>query len=685
MNATEGEEREYHAFMTRKIQATLKAVHESVVARHQEMDEIKLQLQEHSRDLDHADKANLRQAADMASRVGEHAIEQRKKLERLLDSPYFGRIDSQMRDREHPSHIYIGVHSFADAESQEPLVHDWRAPISSMFYDFELGDAHYEAPEGRIDCSISLKRQYKIEKQEFRFMLESALNIQDNILQEELSRASDDKLKNIVATIQRDQNKIIRNDHARTLIIQGAAGSGKTSIALHRIAYLLYKYKDTIRSDEILIVSPNKVFAHYISQVLPELGEEMIRETTMETLADELLDGKYAFQTFAEQVAELLKNRDPNFGERVRFKATAEFLDQLDSYIHHVRRTNLQPAGVTIGIHTLDPGWLSVQFRKRSGLSVSEQINGVVNAIVEYMHFHHHKSVVGSERAQVRAQLRKMFSNTNLKTIYKDFYTWIGRPEMFKTAAKGAFEFSDVFPFVYLKMMLEGVKVRDQIKHVVIDEMQDYTPLQYRVISLLYPSKMTILGDRNQSVNPLSSSCAESIRDVLADAECVAMQKSYRSTVQITELAQSILHNPDLIPIERHGEAPGILGFRTKAKELDQIRKLVQEFPQSGFNSTGIICKTQKQADSLYELLRSEADVRLIDAKSLEFHTGIIIATAYLAKGLEFDQVIVPFCNEKEYHTPIDRHMLYVAVTRAMHKLTMTHTGGLSPFLAEQK
>lgn len=680
VNATEAEEREYHALLTYKIAAALRSVHEIAVARHHDLDEIKRQFREHSRDP--AEKASLRHAADLTSRVGQHAVDQRKKLERLLESPYFGRIDSRIGEGRGTASIYIGIHSFADADGDAPLIHDWRAPISSMFYDFELGEAHYEAPSGRIDCSISLKRQYRIEGQQFRFMLESSLNIQDDILQEELSRASDDKLRNIVASIQRDQNKIIRNDQAQTLIIQGAAGSGKTSIALHRVAYLLYKHKDTIRSDEILIVSPNKVFAHYISRVLPELGEEMILETTMEALADELLDGKYKFQTFAEQVSELLTGRDPRFGERVRIKATAEFLDQLDAYIDHVRGTNLQPVEIRLGAVTFDAGWIAVQFRKRSGLSVSEQINGVLSAIVEEMQFQHRKSMDRSEQAPVRSALRRMFSNTDLKGIYKSFYTWIGRPEMIAPAARSALEYSDVFPLVYMKMMLDRFKVRDQIKHVVIDEMQDYTPVQYRVISQLYPGKMTILGDRNQSVSPLSSSTAESIRHVLPDAECVYMQKSYRSTVEITELAQSIRHNPDLIPIERHGEKPRILGFQSKAAELEHILELVTAFPQSGYNSTGIICKTQKQADTLHHYLEAQANVQLLDAKSQKFSGGITIATAYLAKGLEFDQVIVPFCTHDEYHSAIDRQMLYVAVTRAMHMLTITHTGNISPFLA---
>ena len=681
-NATEADERAFHAEVTGKLGDALAAVRERVVARYEEMDQIKRQFQEQFRELDNADKANLRQAADMAARVGEHAVEQRTRLERLIESPYFGRIDVQMQGKSETTHLYIGVHSFTDPDGDGPLIHDWRAPVSSMFYDFELGEAHYQAPEGRIEGSISLKRQYRIEHQEFRFMLESSLNIQDDILQEELSRASDDRLKTIVATIQRDQNRIIRDDRTRTLIIQGAAGSGKTSIALHRVAYLLYRFKETIRSEDILIISPNKVFAHYISRVLPELGEEMIRETTMEALAEELLDGKFSFQTFAEQVSELLKDREPAFGERVRFKSTAQFLERLDAYVDHVRSENLRPAAISVGMTSIDPNWLAVQLRKRAQLAISEQINGALTAIMEHLHYAHGRPVTGPERTQLRADLRKLFATKNLKTMYKEFYDWIGHPEMLRPAVRGSLEYSDVYPLVYLKMKLEGFRVRDRIKHVVIDEMQDYTPVQYRVISRVYPGNMTILGDRNQSVNPLSSSTAESIRDILPDSECVYMQKSYRSTVEITRLAQSILHNPDLIPIERHGEEPRILGFRTRAEELEYLLGVVRAFPQSGYHSTGIICKTQKQADALFHDLRDVAGVRLLDAQSQEFSDGILIATAYLAKGLEFDQVLLPSCTARDYRSPIDRHMLYVGVTRAMHSLTITHAGEVSPFLA---
>ncbi len=578
---------------------------------------------------------------------------------------------------------YIGVHSFYDGEAESHLVYDWRAPISSMFYEFELGDAHYDAPEGRTPCEIRLKRQYRIENRELQFMLETSLNIQDDILQEELSRASDDKMKNIVATIQRDQNAIIRNDASHTLIIQGAAGSGKTSIALHRIAFLLYKYKDTIRSDEILIVSPNKVFAHYISQVLPELGEEMIRETTMERLASDLLDHRVKFQTFSEQVTTLLQGDDDAYAERVRFKASPEMVERLREYARFVRNGNVVAADVKIGMFKLDAAWIEAEFRRRGRLSTADQVTGVLQEIVDHMQSHHRKEVAGKERTRVRGELKKMLRSTTLKGMYKGFYEWLGEPEMFKPLKAGKYEYSDVFPLVYLQMLTGGTSPMSRIKHVVVDEMQDYTPVQYEVISHLYDCKKTILGDHNQSVSPLSASTAEAIGEILPESECTYMHKSYRSTVEITELAQQIRHNPKLEPIARHGDKPVVVACQDEKQQAEQVRQAIEAFRGSGHNTLGIVCKTQDQAKSLYKRLGKVRDgVRLLDARSTVFSQGVMIATAFLAKGLEFDEVIVPGCDDVTYRAEIDRHMLYVACTRAMHRLTLTHSGEPSRLLA---
>ena len=682
LNETEADERRHLQRVTETIRAEAETLRGQVTARHAEMQELKNYLQENKADMDHAEKASVRQSVDLMSNIGGHGAARSERLARLLDSPYFGRIDVRDEGHRDVRPVYIGIHGFYDAETDRHLVHDWRAPVSSMFYEYELGDARYDAPQGRRECELVRKRQYRIEARELKFMLETSLNIQDDVLQEELSRASDDKMKNIVATIQRDQNAIIRNERSETLIIQGAAGSGKTSIALHRIAFLLYRYRDSIRSDEILIISPNKVFAHYISQVLPELGEEMIGQTTMEALASELLDHKVKLQTFSEQIATLLAGDDEAYAERVRFKATGEFLQKIRQYARHVRAGNVQAKDVQVGLFKLSADWIEGQFRRRARLPAAQQVTEVLREIADYMQTHHRKDIAGKERTRLRGELKAMLTSTTLKAMYKNFYDWIDRPEMFKPLKGGKYEHGDLFPLVYLKILTGGVSAEGRIKHVVIDEMQDYTPVQYEVIASLYDCNKTILGDHNQSVSPLSSSSAEEIREVLLGADCCYMNQSYRSTLEITELAQRISLNPNLVPVERHGDQPSLVRCRSDREELTSVRREVDEFLDSDDVTLGILCKTQRRAERLHRKLReSYPGVRLLDARSTTFTRGIMVATAYMAKGLEFDRIVVPFCSDAEYRTEMDRHMLYVACTRAMHKLTLTYTGEPSRFL----
>lgn len=269
-----------------------------------------------NKDIDPHEIRSMRESILNHFAIGESVIDKRKRLSKILDIPYFGRIDFLEKQKDLPIiPVYIGIHTFHDTESRTTVIYDWRAPISSMFYDHELGEATYQSPSGEIKGEISLKRQYWIRGGKMEFMIESALTIHDDILQKKLSANADDKMKNIVATIQREQNRIIRNEEARTLIIQGVAGSGKTSIALHRIAYLLYAFQGSISSKDILIISPNKVFADYISNVLPELGEETVPETSMEQILSEVLNHKYKYLSFFEQVNELLTKPTPDFIE----------------------------------------------------------------------------------------------------------------------------------------------------------------------------------------------------------------------------------------------------------------------------------------------------------------------------------------------------------------------------------
>lgn len=340
---TEQDERRYLKQVLSRLQMQRDKLQAQIDAAAEQVLEMKRQLWEEQADMDTKELvANRINVSDEMDR-GEEIIREAARIDKLILSPYFGRIDFNEAGAANTQNIYLGIHAFEDEESKENLIYDWRAPISSMFYDFESGPAHFTAPMGIIEGDISLKRQYRIVRSEMEYMIESAMNINDEVLQKELSRSSDEKMKNIVATIQKEQNRIIRDENAKVLIIQGSAGSGKTSIALHRVAFLLYRFKQELNSRNILILSPNKVFGSYISNVLPELGEENILEMSFEEMAQELLGKKFKFQTFAQQVADLLAKDDAAAVERIHYKATIDFVKELDAFLQRVEAEFFQP------------------------------------------------------------------------------------------------------------------------------------------------------------------------------------------------------------------------------------------------------------------------------------------------------------------------------------------------------
>ncbi|MCL7423251.1 MAG: AAA family ATPase, partial [Methylobacter sp.] len=651
INQTEADERAYLEEVKAKLHDALDEIDARVRRYAEEIQEQKNYSWEHRAEMDHAEKVSTRQAITQAVFTGEAALEKKKRIQKLLASPYFGRFDFTEHGRTQTTPMYVGIHAFYDENLKKNLVFDWRAPVSTLFYDYETGAARYDSPAGEVAGEISLKRQYRIRQGNMEFMLESGLHIVDDVLQEELGRASDERMKTIVATIQRDQNAIIRNEHSQVLIIQGVAGSGKTSIALHRIAYLLYKFKDTLKSEDILIISPNKVFADYISNVLPELGEEQIAETEMEVLAQELLDYQYKFQTFFEQNELLLKNDDPALGHRIQAKSSLAFLRRLDAYIDHVEKNAFMPADIKFG-RKLVPAWyLEESFRKHRYLPMSLRIDRMAKDVEGKIGIHYNYDLLPRERAELKAALKAMTQVKTLRNTYKDFFVWLGQPELLKPAKNSRLEYSDVFPLIYLKLRLEGIKKNyKNVKHLLVDEMQDYTPVQYAVISRLFPCKKTILGDANQSVNPYGSSTAEEISKVFSQAYCAKLCKSYRSSYEITRFAQRISPNAELVAIERHGEEPGVLGFASKNKELEHLRASILAFAQSGHRTLGIICKTRKHAEQLHKALHDEEHkVHLLGAGSAAFVQGVVICTAHLAKGLEFDQVIIPQASDENY------------------------------------
>ncbi len=679
INTTEQAEKEYLEEIKEKLTLAVRRVDDAVRQHSTELRQKKEYIHEHQSGMDEADMVAADQSINRMALTGEGAVARKRRLLKLVQSPYFGRLDFGTPNQAAVP-VYIGVHSFFDEQQRQNVIYDWRAPVSSLFYDFELGDASYATPSGTVYGRIELKRQYKIRDGRLEFLLDSDVNIHDDVLQQELAKSSDDKMKNIVATIQRDQNAVIRNEEATVMVIQGVAGSGKTSIALHRIAFLLYRYRETIAAKDILIISPNKVFADYISNVLPELGEEHLPEMGMEELAADLLEGRYQFQTFFEQVTALLEQHDAAFIERIRFKSSFEFLSQLNQYLLHIENTYFTVTELRVGRTVVPAAFIQQKFRTYHRVPLLKRFALVANDVRAFVRDAAGRKLTGPEKGTIGEALPRMFRLHNVADLYRDFYRWIGRPELLKLHPGQPLEYADVFALLYLRIRLEGLPGYDHVKHLLIDEMQDYTPVQYAVLSRLFHCRKTILGDVSQTVNPYSASSAETIERVFPQADVVRLYRSYRSTIEITTFAQRITPNPNILPLERHGPAPTVARFSTRDEELQALRQMLADFPGSGHHSLGVICKTLRQAKQAYEALQAPG-VYLLTEESTTFKEGVIITTAHLAKGLEFDAVVVPFVSARTYQTEVDKSMLYVACTRAMHQLTLTYSGEQSAFL----
>lgn len=683
INPKEADERGYLEEVQRKLKIALDQILGQIEQYATEILEIKRYLYENLAQFDAAEKAANRIAVSDNIIFGEKAVKEREQLKKLIESPYFGRIDFDEASEENSGAFYIGIHSFVDPTTSQHLIFDWRAPLSSMFYDFETGPAYYIAPMGKIEGLISLKRQYRIRQSRMEYMIESALNIGDEILQKELSQNSDDKMKNIVATIQKEQNAIIRNEAAKVLIIQGAAGSGKTSIALHRIAFLLYRYKGTLTSKNILIISPNKVFGNYISNVLPELGEENISEIGFDEIAAGLIGKKYRYQSFSEQVESLLAREDAQMIERIAFKASSLFVEELQAYLEYADQAYFTPTDLRIGSFFASCEELRSAYHGLKRLPIKLRLAKIADHLMEKYKRASNRGIDASSARQIRSSIQSMFQFADTAALYQDFYRHIGQEAMFRMTSKNTLEFCDVYPFIYTKLYFESEApdYRD-IQHLLVDEMQDYTPIQYAVLAKLFSCKMTILGDRYQSVNPYSSSSVEKIQPYFDGCVCMELRRSYRSTIEITAFTQQILENKQLIPIERHGDAPTVTICKTEAEELETIQALIQGFRRSQHASLGILCKSQQYAAALFEKLRSFDDgITLLDFGSIEFQDGIVITSVHMSKGLEFDQVIVPGVSDEIYVTQLDRSLLYIACTRAMHRLDLSCHGNKTKFL----
>ncbi|MCP2034216.1 DNA helicase-2/ATP-dependent DNA helicase PcrA [Planomicrobium sp. HSC-17F08] len=701
----------------------------------------------------------LRQEAQALS-VSESTHRQSAKklaaLRSLQRTPYFGRIDFQEEGEPEKEEVYIGISTLTDSTGDEFLVYDWRAPVSSVYYDHQPGPASYSTPGGEVNGQLEKKWQYLIHGGVLQSMFDTSVTIGDEILQQVLGRSADKKMHSIVATIQQEQNRIIRHDRTRLLIVQGAAGSGKTSAALQRIAYLLYKYRDQLNADQIILFSPNAMFSSYVSNVLPELGEENMHQVTFQEYLNHRLSAQFELENPYGQLEYVLtKMDDPAYAARVagiRFKASVQFFEAIKSY----RRT-LEESGMlfkrirfaghpiasaeaiearfysrdtTLRFHNrleLLKDWLLKEldeFEKQEWEEpwVEEEMELLSNDSYQKAHAYlaakkgfKGKAVSDYEmepeelaRLVVRQKLKplrkkiKAYRFVDVKALYRQLFAgflennqtelpaeWeaICQQTTDKLADEELF-YEDATPFLLLKELILGFQTNTAIRHIVIDEAQDYSPFQFEFLKRLFPAaRMTVLGDFNQAIFAHAGEFNDF--DVLTNlygadqTETIRLAQSYRATKPIIEFTRRLVPEGEaIVPFERQGEKPLLTEVGDHTELHRRIMERVAEL-RGKFGTIAIICKSASEATHAHESLSGIEGLKRLKTGSAEYEQGVIVIPSYLAKGIEFDAVILYDASEQMYGQESLRRLFYTACTRAMHELQLFSVGKPSPFLEE--
>lgn len=604
----------------------------------------------------------------------------RQRLMKMKDSPYFGRVDFCFADEDEAESFYIGIGNFSMGAGNVPLIYDWRAPVSSLFYDFDKGSAHYEAPGGKMEGEITSKWQYKIRNGKLVYAFESDVKIDDDVLRQELGSNGDVRLKNIVRTIQREQNAIIRNQQDRILVIQGVAGSGKTSVALHRIAYILYHNRGTIKASNILILSPNAVFADYISHILPELGEENILEMSFDVFAcRELSDTINDCEERYDQIERELAGQSR---EMCDYKQSREFVEKMNGYVLMLEDSLMRFRDFRMfGIEKSAQEIRELFYYKFPDIPLLRRMDAVMDYVVDEYETLRNKDFEQEDRDAIRARFMKMYRFVDLYEIYNCFLLEEDLPLLPQVPLElRNLRHEDLYPLLYMRYQLHGRSRRhENIRHLVIDEMQDYSYLQYTIIEQLFHCKMTILGDKAQTMGAGEQDVTAFLPRVLGrDLRIITMNKSYRNTVEIASYANAIQESRMEL-FERHGRPVGEMTVddREAAYEavLSGLRLVGTDF-EDGYETAAVITRTRKEAREAYEYLKSGFDeerISCLDKNSNHFKKGLVVTTFYRAKGLEFDQVFA--IRNVEDNLPIHRQADYIAATRALHELYVISCG----------
>ncbi|MDP4092128.1 MAG: RNA polymerase recycling motor HelD [Bacillota bacterium] len=690
------------------------------------------------------------------------------KIRNLLTArskPYFARVDFKEDGSHKVEKLYIGKMSLAREEDQQIIIVDWRAPISNLYYESRLGEASYKCPGGDIDGRIMLKRQFSINGGKLQEIFDIDITTNDEFLQTYLGASAENRLKEIVSTIQFEQNEIIRADMWTPLVVQGAAGSGKTTIALHRIAYLIYTYEKNFEPENFMIIAPNRLFLNYISEVLPELGVEKVKQTTFEAFAMELMGKKFKIRDADEKLALFLNSN--NTPEEIKtnellrrsseLKTSMVFRDIIDDYIKIVEQSFIPKEDFKIGKKVLFKheelnrlfieaykqfpfAWRINEIKKYMSNRLKVQKDAIINQLQDDCDKkiltlkltmkdsdERQKLIIEAidKKNRITGNIEKYskravgdyiskISRLSPFEYYKDF---VGSEDIFnkavadradqelcdflreytsRTLTAGYVEIEDIAPITYLKFKIYGMDEKLPVRHIIIDEAQDFSAFQIYVLKkIVKDSSFTLLGDLCQGIHSYRGirDWKDVTEEVFDDrrSRFLTLVQSYRTTIEIMEAANKVIGKipgrnfVTAEPVVRHGDKVNIIRKDNFKDIADHIAGYIGQLKKDGYKSAAVICKTLAQCMKMLALLLKYDDsIYLVTGKEEVYKGGIVVVPAHLSKGLEFDAVMVADADSKTYGiNELDAKLLYVAMTRPLHKLGLYFHGEPSPLIED--
>ncbi|ELC8380116.1 AAA family ATPase [Clostridium perfringens] len=619
-----------------------------------------------------------------------------KELTILKESPYFGRVTFNDLEFDQKDTLYVGRFGVTPEGSYEPVIVDWRAPVASLFYHGSLGEASYTSPDGPIKCDIEGRRQIIVKKGELKGVFDSAIDVKDDILQMVLSNNSSDKLKDVIMTIQQEQDEIIRKERTSNIVVNGVAGSGKTTIALHRVAYLLYNYRKELE-DKVLILGPNGIFMEYISQVLPSLGEVGVKQETFASFALKEMDSELYIMSFDKYLEKIL-SEDKEFIEDAKYKNSYEIIEDLDNLVKEMDKDYFHVEDVKyFGDLVISKEEIEEMFNKHYEYMPlfrrSEKIKRIILSKIKDKRdekvwelneeIRKEKEKLTPEELLIEENNLEFRRKLRIREIVKEVMdsrakldSWISREDVLDiydrfNGNKKEYTINDLAPILYLAIKLEGKKATKDYRHVVIDEAQDYSPLQFKVVRELTGTKyFTVVGDVNQRLIKYSDLAPMMELGKIFDdvnPEIYNLNKSYRSTYEIMEYANKYLDEDRIIPIVRHGKPVEEIEFHNNEELSESIIESLKEFSNEGLESIAIITRDKEELEKVYNLISNKVHLVKFDNEDALYKGGNVIIPSYFAKGLEFDGVIiVDNGSSKDENEDLIK---YIMSTRALHRL----------------